>query len=247
MQWFVFSNRREFGPFTSQQLKQLAIDGKLHPATQVRRDQDDRWYDASHVKGLFNFADNSSSMPTSQAEFASPLVSRTRSSAEFATPKTSEVASPDVKAEKVNFYNFRPATLGEAKYMAKKGAIYLWVVSGIQALVALIGLWTSTGRDTSKVDRASIEDYGMSFLAILITLLAFAIGQSVLSYYLYTIQSRVAAILVLVLAALNIISLFASQGSSSGGMTVPVAWICAWAGIGALRYHQLFRVGTAST
>ncbi|MEX2170768.1 MAG: DUF4339 domain-containing protein [Pirellulales bacterium] len=239
MQWFVFSNRREFGPLTSQQLKQLAIDGKLHPSTQVRRDQDDRWYDASHVKGLFNFADNSSSMPTSQAEFASPPSSKTPLSTELAPFKTSEGASPDVRAEKVGFFNFRPSTPGEAKYMARKGAIYLWVVSGIQGLVAVIGLSTSAGRDTTKVDRASIEDYGMSFVGILIALLAFAICQSVLAYYLYTIQSRIAAILVLLLAALNVLSLFASEGTSRGGMTIPVAWICAWAGIGALRYHQM--------
>jgi len=52
-QWYVQAGGKEVGPLTPSQLKNLAGQGKITPATQVRRGSDAAWVAASRVKGLF--------------------------------------------------------------------------------------------------------------------------------------------------------------------------------------------------
>ena len=51
--WFVNRNGKQAGPFETAQLKNLAADGKIHSSDQIRRDDQETWYKAESVKGLF--------------------------------------------------------------------------------------------------------------------------------------------------------------------------------------------------
>jgi|GEM_PF-6080893 len=60
--YFLWQNEAEHGPFSPQQLKQMAASGQVGPDDHVRKDGEDRWVQASNVKGL---------MPGSQPATAS--------------------------------------------------------------------------------------------------------------------------------------------------------------------------------
>ncbi|MGM0490555.1 MAG: DUF4339 domain-containing protein [Planctomycetota bacterium] len=51
--WFVRKSKKTFGPFTAQQLRQLAKSGKIAADTAVRCGEDGNWTRAQKVKGLF--------------------------------------------------------------------------------------------------------------------------------------------------------------------------------------------------
>ncbi|MEI8372682.1 MAG: DUF4339 domain-containing protein, partial [Planctomycetota bacterium] len=54
VQWFVKTQAGQAGPFSSQQLKQLVVDGKVKPETGVRRETDEKWFLAKQFKGMFD-------------------------------------------------------------------------------------------------------------------------------------------------------------------------------------------------
>ncbi len=51
--WFIVRDAKENGPYTAQQLKQMAASGKLHPDDKVRRSDMKAATKASTIKGLF--------------------------------------------------------------------------------------------------------------------------------------------------------------------------------------------------
>ena len=53
VQWYYKMAGKEIGPFTSQELKQLADEKRITPNDPVRRDTDKDWTLAKNVKGLF--------------------------------------------------------------------------------------------------------------------------------------------------------------------------------------------------
>jgi len=53
VEWFVHAKGREHGPFSSQQLKQLASRGQIGPETPVKQGAGGQWVRARRVKGLF--------------------------------------------------------------------------------------------------------------------------------------------------------------------------------------------------
>ena len=52
-QWYVQHGGKQYGPMTSANLKKLATEGKIGPATSVRVGTDGAWVTASRVQGLF--------------------------------------------------------------------------------------------------------------------------------------------------------------------------------------------------
>jgi hypothetical protein len=52
-QWFLQHAGKQYGPLTSAQLKKLAGDGKITPASQIRLGAEGAWGPASRVQGLF--------------------------------------------------------------------------------------------------------------------------------------------------------------------------------------------------
>ena len=51
--WHCKRQDKQFGPFSDQQLKQLAASGKLQPSDMVQREGTDQWVPANRLKGLF--------------------------------------------------------------------------------------------------------------------------------------------------------------------------------------------------
>jgi len=51
--WYVSKSGRTHGPFSSQQLTQLAAEQKIGPLTEVRMGEDGKWAPAAAVQGLF--------------------------------------------------------------------------------------------------------------------------------------------------------------------------------------------------
>src|SRR6516164_9826622 len=51
--WFLAKNRHKLGPFTANQLQEMARAGQLVPTDMVLSEGDPRWVAASAVKGLF--------------------------------------------------------------------------------------------------------------------------------------------------------------------------------------------------
>jgi hypothetical protein len=52
-QWYLQHGGKQHGPMTSAQLKKLATDGKISPASQIRLGAEGAWGPASRVQGLF--------------------------------------------------------------------------------------------------------------------------------------------------------------------------------------------------
>jgi hypothetical protein len=51
--WFIFSGGQQYGPMASDELKRKAESGELQPDDRVRPDDQQDWFKASAVKGLF--------------------------------------------------------------------------------------------------------------------------------------------------------------------------------------------------
>ncbi len=52
-EWYVQHGGKQYGPMPSANLKKLATDGKITPATQVRMGESGSWVPAAKVQGLF--------------------------------------------------------------------------------------------------------------------------------------------------------------------------------------------------
>jgi hypothetical protein len=68
-EWYVQHGGKEHGPFTPANLKKLASDGKINPATNVRLGIEGNWVPASRVQGLF------AAPPASAPPIAPPPIS----------------------------------------------------------------------------------------------------------------------------------------------------------------------------
>lgn len=53
-EWYVCIDSVESGPITSDRLKRLADEGKIHPDTLLKKGPSGGWVPASRVKGLFD-------------------------------------------------------------------------------------------------------------------------------------------------------------------------------------------------
>lgn len=71
VKWYYKMAGQEIGPFTSQQLKQLAEEKRIAPTDPVRRDSDTEWSVARNVKGLFPESEKSA-IPTGVAVPVAP-------------------------------------------------------------------------------------------------------------------------------------------------------------------------------
>ncbi len=53
MKFYVLHRGHEAGPFSANELRDLATRGKIKPSSQVRRESEEHWYEAEDVFGLF--------------------------------------------------------------------------------------------------------------------------------------------------------------------------------------------------
>jgi len=105
-EWFCRIAGRELGPFSAQQLKQMAKEGRLLADDEVRAGSDGAWTHASHVKGLFPSAeaggsrDESSSAPRPAPKLAAsqPATSSKPPRAKRAPPVARPLDVPQAQA-----------------------------------------------------------------------------------------------------------------------------------------------------
>ena len=76
--WIIKRNNKESGPFSPQQLKQLASSGKLKPEDLLRKEPGGKFQRANSIKGLFpeKAAEEDEDDTTDSAEFANIDISR---------------------------------------------------------------------------------------------------------------------------------------------------------------------------
>ena len=65
-EWFCKLAGTEIGPLSPQQLKAMAVKGRLTPEDEIRRGQDGKWSPAAAVAGLFPKADSSAAWADTQ-------------------------------------------------------------------------------------------------------------------------------------------------------------------------------------
>lgn len=91
-QWYCQIMGDEVGPLTSNQLREMALSGRLAPNDLIRKATSDRWVTAEQVKGLFDRATAPISPPTQvPAAVPQPRPPR-RPAAPPATPKSRPLA-----------------------------------------------------------------------------------------------------------------------------------------------------------
>jgi predicted nucleic acid-binding Zn ribbon protein len=84
--WFVkLDGKTESGPFTSDRLKQLALEGRVTPDTPVKKGQAGTWHLANDVHGLLTTG-NSHSSPPSPPRAVPPALPQTAASSPASQP-----------------------------------------------------------------------------------------------------------------------------------------------------------------
>jgi GYF domain 2 len=74
--WIIKRNNKENGPFSPQQLKQLAASGKLKPEDLIRKEPGGKFQPAKSIKGLFPQESVEEAAEGDSAEFAKVDISR---------------------------------------------------------------------------------------------------------------------------------------------------------------------------
>ena len=97
-QWFLQHGGKQYGPLTSAQLKKLAGEGKIGPASQVRLGAEGNWTPASRVQGLFPPTSSVDSLPPILPVAAPPSTVRAQAFPPQAVPVVPPLASPLARA-----------------------------------------------------------------------------------------------------------------------------------------------------
>jgi len=149
-QWYCNRDGKQLGPFTDQQLKQLAASGMLQLTDQVRRDGTAKWVSASRVKGLFPAGEPSQKQPAArqattqpqQDEIPTVLPVEPANPFDFdaspgiaAAPETQTEPQPESEGEILNNY---PASVGtDLSNPLDRLGILLAVLWGLGTLAGL--------------------------------------------------------------------------------------------------------------
>lgn len=82
--WVCHVDGQDYGPYTFEQMRQMAVAGQLAPTWHVRRHQDSQWHLASQVPGLFP---KPSAQPKAKAAAAAPPAAVATSQPAAAVPQ----------------------------------------------------------------------------------------------------------------------------------------------------------------
>ncbi|NLF68001.1 MAG: DUF4339 domain-containing protein [Candidatus Anammoximicrobium sp.] len=86
-QWYCLIGQQQYGPFTSEQIQQLAQQGQLQREHYVRTETDSRWTAASDLPGLFPTPQAKANPPTA------PTVTQPKKKKKIAPPASASAAS----------------------------------------------------------------------------------------------------------------------------------------------------------
>jgi hypothetical protein len=92
-EWYVQHGGKQYGPMSGANLKKLAAEGKITPATTVRRGAEGNWVPASRVQGLFAASTSASAPPAAKA--APPRAAKPPGAAKVVAPVAPISSDPD--------------------------------------------------------------------------------------------------------------------------------------------------------
>src|ERR1700722_2265901 len=133
--FFVSSNGKTRGPFTSEELRSLAESGRLSPEDRVRKESGEKWYSAREVKGLFD---------SEPGEFARPALIPDGPRRD----RNARASQPSVAAPQKSSHSLGIASL----CVGALAVCMCWVpflgfaLAGIGLVLGLVGLMLSVAR-----------------------------------------------------------------------------------------------------
>lgn len=155
--WFVIHNGKETGPYTAQQLKQLAANGKLTAADPVRRLDMQAAIPASKIKGLFAEQTAVTTAPVTPAIASTEVASAVPT----AIPATTSASQQDGSAQSPSAFDKAKKTWQRLGTPAKIGIgagggclMLLFMCCGGFGLLSMIGGSGSGGGGGGSKDTA---------------------------------------------------------------------------------------------
>lgn len=113
-QWYIQYNDSVLGPFSSNQLRQMAERSQITPNVKVRVGENGKWRQASSVKGLFSNSTLAKNSSSSSSELSSEDISVTTDSAANASSDlSSELSSESIEAPASQPNSTPEASFGE--------------------------------------------------------------------------------------------------------------------------------------
>ena len=113
-QWYIQYNDSVLGPFSSNQLRQMAERSQITPDVKVRVGENGKWRQASSVKGLFSASALTKNSSSSSSELSSEEIPvSTDSAANASSELSSELSSESIEAPASQPDSTPEASLGE--------------------------------------------------------------------------------------------------------------------------------------
>ena len=111
-QWYIQYNDSVLGPFSSNQLRQMAERSQITPNVKVRVGENGKWRQASSVKGLFSNSTLAKNSSSSSSELSSEDIPvSTDGAANASSDLSSELSSESIEAPV-----FQPNSTPEASF-----------------------------------------------------------------------------------------------------------------------------------
>jgi len=212
-EWYYLKGEDKFGPVTDEELKKLAMSGKLEPTDYVWKDGQSKWKPASTLKGLFGEA-SASNKGTKQMESAKKLWNRAGAIAERVGQIASDAVGPGGFDEYAQFKDGtdQPAIFMQSEFFggrtrigaslvslntlgARIGtAIFSWPYLLI-FLLSLSSAWEFLPLSRTEFVRITLEQKIMwkrvspAFIAWLVTFLAFIVLAVIATIFAVGIRS----------------------------------------------------------
>jgi hypothetical protein len=92
--WYIQHGGKQYGPMSAANLKKLAAERKITPATQVRAGAEGAWVQAAQVKGLFTASTETAPKPAPTNSGAPKIPKATPTPPTRAVPKADPLAPP---------------------------------------------------------------------------------------------------------------------------------------------------------
>jgi uncharacterized RDD family membrane protein YckC len=141
-EWHVGRNGQQTGPFTAQQLRQMAASGQLSPTDLLWKDGMPNWVPGSSVKGLFAEPVASGPPPSRPSPRpAAPPPRRAIANETFDEPDLSGISEPQTYGALRPAASQQTASFEYADFLPRVGALLLDALfAGLMGCVPAIGL-----------------------------------------------------------------------------------------------------------
>ena len=169
--WHCKRQDKQFGPFSDQQLKQLAASGKLQPSDMVQREGTDQWAPANRLKGLFPIAVAKPLATDAPSPETPPPLPPDDSDTPPPMPPNEQETAVDIDSWTASASAPSPTTVAKIstspRLQKKKSKRWLWVAAVVGGLIVLGGIGAglsdkqgSGGSKSSPGSRVSTSSQG---------------------------------------------------------------------------------------